>query len=144
MIVPFIDTKRKILNLPSDYPAVVLFDHFSGQITQDIFDLLENHHIFYVLIPRTCTDRLQPMDLSVNKPVKDHLKRLFQMWYALQVEKQIRQNPGKSISPIDLRLSVIKPIHAQWLYDYIKSRPDIVINGFKAAGILNKIIFHLI
>ena len=36
VIVPFIDTKRKKLNLPSDYPAVVLFDHFSGQITQDI------------------------------------------------------------------------------------------------------------
>ncbi len=79
------------------------------------------------------------MDLSVNKPVKDCLKRFFQLWYALQVEKQIRKNPGK---PIDLRLSVIKPIHAQWLidaYDYIKCRPDIVINGFKAAGILDKI-----
>ncbi len=49
------------------------------------------------------------MDLSVNKPVKDRLKRLFQMWYALQVEKQILQNPGKPISPIDLRLSIIKP-----------------------------------
>ncbi len=70
------------------------------------------------------------MDLSVNNLVKDHLKRLFQTWYAHQVENQIRQNPSKSISPIDLRLSIIKPIHAQWLieaYDYIKSRPDIVI-----------------
>ncbi len=73
VIVPFIDTNRKKLNLTSDYPAVVLFDHFSGQITQDIFDLLEKHNIFYILIPRTCTDRLQPMDLSVNKPVKDRL-----------------------------------------------------------------------
>ena len=80
----------------------------------------------------------------MNKPVKDHLKRLFQMWYAHQVENQ---NPGKSISPIDLRLSIIKPIHAQWLieaYVYIKSRPDIVINGLKQLhGILqNKFIVY--
>ena len=70
------------------------------------------------------------MDLSVNKPVKDHRKCLFQKWYAHQVENQILQNPSKSISLIDLRLSIIKPIHAQWLieaYDYIKNRPDIVI-----------------
>ncbi len=66
------------------------------------------------------------------------------MWYALQVEKQIRQNPGKPISPIDLRLSIIKPLHAHWLidaYDYIKSRPYNCNKCFKAAGILDKIGF---
>ena len=34
---------------------------------------------------------------------------------------------------VDIRLSIMKPIMAQWmidLYDYLVSRPDISINGY--------------
>ena len=44
------------------------------------------------------------------------------------------------ITAIDLRLSVMKPLGAKWLielYDYIKSKPDTIKNGFKEAGILD-------
>ena len=71
-----------------------------------------------------------------------HVASATQSWYASRVKKQIQQAPDSSLTPIDMRLSVIKPVHAQWLidaYNYIKSRPEIVINGFKAAGILDKI-----
>ena len=98
----------------------------------------------HVLIPKTCTDRLQPMDLSVNKPIKSHLQSSFQAWYASQVKNKMQEPPGASLTPIDTRLSAIKPVHAQWLihaYNYIKSRPEIIINGFKAAGILEHNIF---
>ena len=40
--------------------------------------------------------------------------------------------------PVDLRLSVVKPLGAQWmmkLYDYLKSKPEIIENGFRAVGI---------
>ena len=42
------------------------------------------------------------------------------------------------MSPVDLRLSIAKPLGAQWmikLYDYLKSKPDIIKNGFRGAGI---------
>ena len=41
---------------------------------------------------------------------------------------------------INLRMSIMKPLGAQWLvslYDYLNSNRSIVINGFKAAGILD-------
>ena len=41
--------------------------------------------------------------------------------------------------PVDLCMSVVKPWGAQWmteLYDYLKTKPDIMKNGFKARGIL--------
>ena len=142
IIVQYVNSKRKELQLPSNFPALLLFDHFSGQTSQAIFDMLEKHHLMHVLIPRTCTDRLQPMDLSVNKPVKTHLQNSFQEWYAAQIQKQILRAPNSSLTPVDMRLSTIKPVHATWLieaYNYIKSRPEIVINGFKAAGILDRI-----
>jgi len=39
---------------------------------------LEDNNILYVTMPNNCTDRLQPLDLSVNKPAKDFLQSKFQ------------------------------------------------------------------
>ena len=81
---------------------------------------------------------MQPLDLSVNKAAKEFLRKCFQKWYALQVCSQLEGKTSKE--PDDLRLSVMKPIGAKWLvelYDYMKSKPEIVKNGFKEAGILN-------
>ena len=39
---------------------------------------------------------------------------------------------------IDVRMSVVKPLSAKWmirLYDYMRSNPDIIANGFSPAGI---------
>lgn len=98
IICPYVAQKRVQLKLGVDFPALVLFDHFGGEITQKVFDLLEENNINFVLIPRTCTDRLQPMDLSVNKPFKAHLKQSFHTWYASQIKKQIEDNEDSSLS----------------------------------------------
>lgn len=40
---------------------------------------------------------------------------------------------------VDLRMSVVKPLGARWmisLYDYFKSHSEIIINGYKTAGII--------
>lgn len=92
----------------------------------------------YVLIPKTCTNRLQPIDLSVNKPIKDRLKT-FQNYYACEIQTEANKS-DLALTPVDFCLSTIKPLHAQWIidaYDYIKSKPVIIRNGFKAAGIID-------
>ena len=46
---------------------------------------------------------------------------------------------ASQISPVDLRMSIMKPLGARWLvslYDYIKEHNSLILNGFKAAGIL--------
>lgn len=48
----------------------------------------------------------------------------------------------KECSPIDLKLSVMKPVGARWiikLADYVISKPELIINGFKNAGIVNAV-----
>ncbi len=43
------------------------------------------------------------------------------------------------MSPVNLRLSIIKPLGAKWLielYDYFKANLDIIKNGIKGAGIV--------
>ncbi len=39
-----------------------------------------------------------------------------------------------------MRISILKPVSAQWLvelYEYFKSNPKFIINGFRAAGIVD-------
>ena len=135
IILPYIQAKRKELGLPDTFPALAIFDVFKGQTTDAIYKLLEENNIYIVSIPANCTDRLQPMDLSVNKSIKDFMKTQFNNWYSSQVFEQLEDKEQK---PVDLRLSVMKPLGAKWLiklFNYLKANNGIIINGFKAAGI---------
>ena len=136
IILPYVQQKRESLKLAPEYPAVVLFDNFSGQCTEKILKLLDANNINCAIIPANCTDQLQPMDLSVNKCVKDYLRTQFQEWYAKEIIAQ-STSPSEMV-PVDLRLSIVKPLSAKWIiktYDYLKSNTQIISNGFRAAGI---------
>ena len=111
-----------MLKLPPSHPALLLFDNFKGQCTEKLLKLLDSKIINVVLIPPNCTDRLQPLDLSVNKTAKDFLRKCFQKWYALQVCSQLEGKTSKE--PVDLKLSVMKPLGEKWLVelsDYMKA-----------------------
>ena len=78
-----------------DYPALVLFDIFKGQCTNEVYDLLTHNNNFYIIIPANCTDKFQPLDLSINKAAKNFMKRGFhgrvinQQWLMVFVRKLI-------------------------------------------------------
>ena len=50
---------------------------FRGQIIDEVYELLEENQSSVVWVPIKYTDKLQPLDFSVNKPAKDHLKQKF-------------------------------------------------------------------
>ena len=136
ILLPYIDKKRKALGKES--PALVIFDRFKGQCMPAVLSLLEENNIRIAVVPANCTDRLQPLDISMNKSVKEFLRRQFQTWYANQVKDMMEKEIENGI--VDLKMSVMKPLGARWLmgaYDYIKSKPDIVINGFRGAEIIH-------
>jgi hypothetical protein len=74
VIIPYVQQKRKDLKLPPGQAALAPFDVFKGQQTEEVAALLEDNHIVAVPIPANCTDRLQLMDLSINKAV--HAKQI--------------------------------------------------------------------
>ena len=121
------------MELPTDYPAIVIFDAFKGHKGPEIDTLLRENHLLPVPVPNNCTDRLQPIDLSVNKPIKDHLRNKFTAWYAAQVKNQLDSGRELAEVNVDLRLSVMKEVEAAWIvssFDYIKSNRSIIENGF--------------
>ena len=87
---------------------------------------------YVILIPPNCTDRLQPLDISVNKPAKDFYGGNFKI--GTQRKFAVMQFQGlESKEPVDLRLTIVKPLGAQWvisLHKYLKSKPQIIQNEF--------------
>ena len=142
IILPYVARVKEEKNLPADQPALVIFDVFCGHRVEDVETVLEDNKLLSVLVPSNCTDLLQPLDLSTNKAVKDHLRANFQTWYAEQVTSQLQQGKKAEEVKVDMRLSILKEMQAKWIvsaFDYLRSHPEIGINGFKTAGIVKAI-----
>ena len=105
-----------------------------------------------MIVPNNCTDLLQPLDLSVNKPFKDKLRGGFSEWYTQEVAKQLQDGKQPDEIHIDTRMSVVKQLSCMWImsgyaefgadqdaYDHMRSSPEIIRNGFKKAGIISAI-----
>ena len=139
IIVPYIERVRE--DIGTDKTALVVIDNFKGQVTQSVTDLLEDHNVHICLLPANTTDLLQPMDISVNKPAKDFLKRQFNRWYTDQVMKQLEERDdleAAEIQPIEMGMPLMKEISAKWLVDvaqYLSDNQQIIMNGFVHSGI---------
>ena len=80
IIIPYVRTTRENLGLPKTFPALMIFDEFTGQTTNQVLEFLEKNNLYYIIVPPNCTDKLQPLDLSVNKSVKEFPSSRFQEW----------------------------------------------------------------
>ena len=117
IIVPYVMKKREELKLAKDFPALMIFDCFKGQVTEGFLEKLEQHNLHHVIVPANCTDRLQPLDVSVNKAVKDHLKKQFQLWYSEHINEQLDQGTTvESLTPVDMRMNIMKPLELNGLW----------------------------
>ena len=107
IIVPFVEQTRE--SLGEDKAAV---DNFKGRFTIAMTDLLEKHCIHSCLLPPNTTDRLQLMDISVNKPVKAFLKEQFQKWYSAQVTQQLDGEDFETVQleSVELSMAMMKEI----------------------------------
>ena len=70
IFLPYVKIKRRELQLSLKHPALVIFDNFSAQTMKAIVQLLEDNQERIAMIPPNCTERLQLLDVSVNKAVK--------------------------------------------------------------------------
>jgi len=134
VIVPFVTKKRQELELDTIFPAAAIFDNFCGQLTDNILSHLRSHNI-PIQLSANCTDKLQPLDISVNKLMKDHLKSKFQQWYAKEVRRQLETIPLGQIK-VDVGLQVVKSLSTNWIisgWQALEKRPEVAVNGFRKS-----------
>ena len=116
IIAPYVERVREMLG--ENKAAVVIMDNFKGQIVDSVINKLEDLNILVCLLPPNTTDRLQPLDIAVNKPAKTSMKGKFEEWYAYEVVKQLEgQNGLNEIIPVDLGLPCLKELGGQWLVE---------------------------
>ena len=129
IIAPFV--------LRFNHPAIAIFDNFRGQTTVNILSHLKSHNIVPLQLPANCIDKLQPLDISVNKPMKDYPEKRFQQWYALEVKTQLETVPLSEVK-VDVSLQVVKCPSANWIiygWQELEERSEVAVNSFKKSGI---------
>lgn len=139
IIIPHVQRMRDDVG---DSAALLIQDNFKGQATKAVLDLLNEHNIHVCFLPPNSTDRLQPMDLSVNKAIKSYMKKEFEEWYAEQIMSQIDSSNDDDIEPIEYPLPVMRELGAKWLvgiHQHMCANPQIIVNGFVKSGITNAI-----
>ena len=82
---------RVKLDLPLGQKALMILDFFSAQLGEDFRQLMLSKNLVFVYVPTNCTFKLQPMDLSVQKCVKDRMRNSFEDYYAELVAKVLKQ-----------------------------------------------------
>ena len=138
ILLPYVNQIQEEKHL-TDHPAILIMDKFSGQKTDTVLSMLEENRIMLVFVPPRTIERLQPLALSTNKTTKDFLRRRFHHWYAEQVRQQLQSNDDASKVQVDMRTTVMKELSVKWLtalYDYLRGRPEVLVNGFKEAEIV--------
>ena len=84
VLEPYIAAKRAELNQTTT-PALLIYDTFRAHTTDGIQQRLEELNVCLVMVPKNMTDHLQPLDISVNKPAKNYMKRRYAEWYTEHV-----------------------------------------------------------
>lgn len=77
VILPYVEKVKKENELSLDQPSLVIFNMFKGHRFKEVDTLLGESKLLKVLVPSNSMDWLQPLDLTSNKTVKDHLMASF-------------------------------------------------------------------
>ena len=73
---------------------------------------------------------------------KRFLKRKFEEWYAKQITDQLASGADVYQIKVDLTLTKMKPIHANWvigLYDYLRNQRETIQKSFEQSGITDAV-----
>ena len=129
---------EKAKGYPDEQMSLIIMDTFKGQDNDEVAKLCRKNNCALIIVPHNLTNKFQPLDITVNKPAKSFIKDKYNMWYTEQVAKQLNEGKAPADVEVSLNLSEIKPLHAKWIYEmyeYLRGRSDLVLNGFESAGI---------
>ena len=68
-------------SIPLRTRRVLVVDSFSVHIKPSIRKFMEERKVKYITIPGGLTHLLQPLDVSINKPIKDRVRIFYEEWF---------------------------------------------------------------
>ncbi|KAI8516450.1 hypothetical protein Bbelb_050310 [Branchiostoma belcheri] len=138
--IPYVTAQREALGLSEDQPALAIFDVFKAHRCPELLAKLKENHIHAVFVPASCTGELQPLDYDggVNDVLKKELKQRFVQYYADKFTTELQDGRDLASISVDMTLSKLKPIHANWVLgamDSIANNVDAIARGWDRTGI---------
>ena len=58
--------------------CLLVFDSFKAHLLDDVLQTLKRENASIVVVPGGCTSKAQPVDVSLNRPIKDTMKGLWE------------------------------------------------------------------
>lgn len=110
-------------------PSMLVLDSFRGHLVDRVRNELKELRTDLAVIPGGLTSILQPLDVSLNKPFKDNVRRLYTTWMA---GGQHQLTPGGKIKrpPVEMLCA--------WIVEAWQAISDEVVRkSFKKTGISN-------
>lgn len=109
--------------------SLLVWDMFRAHTSDDIKKLAKSSQVTLAVIPGGLTSVLQPLDVCLNKPFKDRVRK---MWHEWMSSGQARLTKGGNLMKPDIELI------ATWVRDAWEEIPeDMVQRAFKKCGISN-------
>lgn len=100
-------------------PVMIVLDAFRGHLTDEVKEALAKANTDLVVIPGGMTSQLQPLDVCINKPFKDLVRREYEQW----LEASNRQlTPSGRMK----RASVSEV--ARWIHNAWEALPSAIVS----------------
>ena len=80
--------------------SILVMDSFSVHLTDAVMEKLHTNSVHTVIVPGGCTLILQPLDVSLNKPLMAILRRLWQQYMLDNAEELERQRAEGKTPPL--------------------------------------------
>jgi len=125
------------LNISENTKPVLIFDKCRVHISAKVLEYLEKKEILYQVIPAGTTGYLQPLDVSINRPIKVAIKVKFDNWYqSYGISEDNKTNAGYLRPPsYDMLI--------KWTLEASREiNSDVIIHSFKTTGNYFSISFY--
>ncbi|XP_034618018.1 pogo transposable element with KRAB domain [Trachemys scripta elegans] len=110
-------------------PAMLVWDMFRAHKTDEVKNVAKNMKTTLAVIPGGLTSVLQPLDVCLNKPFKDRLRKMWSEWMCSGMAKLTK---GGNLMKPEINLV------AQWIKDAWVSIPsEMVEKSFRKCCISN-------
>eukprot|EP00955_Chlamydomonas_euryale_P077688 363001-Chlamydomonas_euryale.AAC.1 len=141
ILMPYVERVRKVLGTPDDQAALLLLDCWTVHMQSDFVNHVKeasNGTVLLRFVPPNMTSKAQPMDVGIQKPLKDSIRATFTAYVAEKYADMKRRGVPPVDMALDLRIRAIRPLvpsffEAAW--DRLDSDRELCGKAWSSPGI---------
>jgi len=112
--------------------SLLVFDSFEAHMTDRVKRALKRENMNLAVIPSGLTSILQPLDISLNKPFKDGVRKRWMEWMANGIH-ELTATGGRQKKPSE-------ELICSWIVDAWHEIPtDMIESSFLICGVTNRL-----